>query len=176
VLDEEREAGFVTLTLRPATVCGYAPRQRLDLTVNILTNHAVNEGKIRVFGGSQHRPNIHIEDMTALYVDCLSQPAEKIDGKVFNAGYENHAISEIAEMVRSVVGSRVAVEVTPTDDLRSYHISSARIAAELGFRPKHTIEDAVRDLTQAFARGDLPDSMSDPKYFNIKKMQQLHLS
>ncbi|MCS6815575.1 MAG: NAD-dependent epimerase/dehydratase, partial [Cyanobacteria bacterium] len=97
VLLSKREPGFVTLILRPATVCGYSPRLRLDLTVNILTNHAVNNGKITVFGGTQKRPNIHIEDMTDLYVKCLAYPDEAIDGKIFNAGYENHTVMEIAE-------------------------------------------------------------------------------
>ena len=96
VLTEERDPGFVTLILRPATVCGYSPRQRLDVIVNILTNHAVNTGKVKVFGGSQLRPNIHIEDMTDLYVLCLDLPDEAIDGKVFNAGYENHSVLELA--------------------------------------------------------------------------------
>src|SRR5690606_33919660 len=99
VLEEEREPGFTTLTLRPATVCGWAPRLRLDLTVNILTNHAINNGRITVFGGQQKRPNINIQDMTDLYVECLQYPAELIDGEVFNAGYENHTVSQLAEMV-----------------------------------------------------------------------------
>lgn len=176
VLEEEREPGFTTLTIRPATVCGYAPRLRLDLSVNILTNHAINTGKIKVFGGSQKRPNIHIGDMVDLYLQALQWDDAAIDGKIFNAGYENHTIMEIAEMVRDVVGSNVAIEVTPTDDLRSYHISSAKIANELGFRPKRTISDAVRDLKTAFDAGRVPDSMTDPRWFNIKLMQQVGLT
>ena len=86
VLEEERSDGFTTLILRPATVCGFAPRLRLDLTVNILTNHAINTGKIRVFSGIQKRPNIHIEDITDLYVESLNLPSEQIDGRIFNAG------------------------------------------------------------------------------------------
>lgn len=176
VLEEEREPGFTTLTIRPATVCGYAPRLRLDLSVNILTNHAINNGRIKVFGGSQKRPNIHIGDMVDLYLQALQWDDAAIDGKIFNAGYENHTIMEIAEMVRDVVGSNVAIEVTPTDDLRSYHISSAKIANELGFRPKRTITDAVRDLKTAFDAGRVPDSMTDPRWFNIKLMQQVGLT
>ncbi len=114
----ERAPGFAVLVLRPATVCGYSPRLRLDLTVNILTNHAINNGRIRVFGGSQKRPNIHIADMTDLYLHCLAAPAAAIDGKVFNAGYENHPVMEIAKMVQEVVGG-VPIEVVQTDDLRS---------------------------------------------------------
>ena len=175
VLREERADGFTTLVLRPATVCGYAPRLRLDLTVNILTNHAVNNGQIRVFGGSQLRPNIHIEDMTDLYVACLALPGRTIDGKVFNAGYENRSVMDIAEMVRDVVGSSVGLAVEPTDDLRSYHISTKRIEGELGFRPKHTIPVAIEDLAAAFADGRAPDAMRDPRYYNIRTMQEARL-
>lgn len=175
ILNEEREDGFATLILRPATVCGYAPRLRLDLTVNILTNHAVNNGKIRVFGGSQLRPNIHIEDMTDLYLHCLRESPDRIDGKTFNAGYENRSVMEIAEMVRGVVGNSVDIAVEPTDDLRSYHISSALIGSELGFQPQHTIPGAVEGLTQAFAGQIVPNAMNDPRYYNIQTMQEVGL-
>ena len=173
VLLKERAPGFVTLILRPATVCGYSPRLRLDLTVNILTNHAVNNNKITVFGGQQKRPNIHIEDITELYLKALKLPDEAIDGKIFNAGYENHKVSEIAEMVRSVVGKGVEIVTTPTNDHRSYHISSEKIKRELDFVPKHTIEDAVRDLVTAFEAGKIPNAMTDINYYNIKTMQAL---
>ena len=175
VLEEEREPGFATLILRPATVCGYSKRLRLDLTVNILTNHAINNGKIRVFGGSQRRPNIHIEDMTDLYIRSLNSPAEKIDGGIYNAGYENHQVMEIAEMVRGVVGSSVEIAVEATNDLRSYHISSERIADQLGFTPKHSIPQAILGLSDAFASGLVPQAMSADKYYNIKSMQSVGL-
>lgn len=171
VLEEEREPGFAILILRPATVCGYSKRLRLDLTVNILTNHAINNGKIRVFGGSQRRPNIHIEDMTNLYLHSLDLPCNRIDGGIFNAGYENHQVMEIAEMVRNVVGSSVDIAVESSDDLRSYHISSDRIATTLGFRPEKTIPDAITDLANAFEKGLVPKSMSADRYYNIKTMQ-----
>lgn len=174
VLLEQRAPGFVTLILRPATVCGYSPRLRLDLTVNILTNHAVNNGKIKVFGGDQKRPNIHIQDMTDLYVKSLEWSDEAIDGKIFNAGYENHTVRQIAHMVRDVVGD-VSIETTPSDDHRSYHISSSKIRRELGFVPRHTIEDAVRDIAEAFLANRIPDPMSDRRYYNIKTMQALNL-
>lgn len=175
VLEEEREPGFVCLTLRPATVCGWSPRLRLDLSVNILTNHAVTNRRIKVFGGSQRRPNIHIDDMVALYLDCLVQPDAAIDGKVFNAGYENHKIMEIAELVRERIGGDIAIDVVPTDDLRSYHISSRKIRDELGFVPTHSIGDAVSDLRKAFDRGAIVDSMTNIDYYNIKKMQEIGL-
>lgn len=175
VLEQEREPGFVTLTLRPATVCGYSPRLRLDLTVNILTNHAVNNGKITVFGGEQQRPNIDIEDMTDLYVRCLEWPDELIDGKVFNAGYENHTVRELAELVRSQVGTGVSIVTTPTNDHRSYRVNSDKIARELGFRPRRTIEDAVQGLVAAFAAGKVPNAMTDDRYYNVKRMQAIAL-
>lgn len=166
---------FTTVTVRPATVCGYSPRLRLDLTVNILTNHAVNRGKITVFGGSQRRPNIHIADITDLYVDLLGRADSEIAGQVWNAGYENHRVSEIAEIVRGVVGEHVTIETQATDDLRSYHISSAKIARDLGFVPRHTIEGAVRDLVDAFKAGLIPNPMDDIRYYNIKMMQAVDL-
>lgn len=175
VLEEERRPGFVTCTIRPATVCGYAPRLRLDLTVNILTNHAINKGRIRVFGGSQKRPNIHIEDMTDLYGLLLDLPGARIDGRVYNAGYENHTVMEIAQIVRDQVGPATEIVVEPTDDLRSYHVSSAKIAAELGFRATHSLGDAVRDLMAAFDAGKVPNSFENTRYFNIKRMQEVQL-
>ena len=175
VLEEERAPGFVTCTIRPSTVCGYARRQRLDVVVNILTNHAVNNGRVRVFGGSQKRPNIHIDDMANLYIYLLDQEDVKIDGGVFNAGYENHTLMELAEIVREVVGGDLPIDVEPTDDLRSYHVSSEKMRRDLGFTPTHSIEDAVRDLVEAFRDGRLPNSMDDPRYFNINLMKQAHL-
>ncbi|MBW2617582.1 MAG: NAD-dependent epimerase/dehydratase family protein [Deltaproteobacteria bacterium] len=167
--------GFVPVVVRPATVCGYSPRQRLDVIVNILTNHAVNNKKIKVFGGEQKRPNLHIEDMTDLYLLLMDLPDAAIDGQVFNAGYQNHKVKEIAGIVREVIGQEVEIVTEPTDDDRSYHVSSAKIERELGFRPKRTIEDAVREMREAFEAGKLPDSMTDPRYFNIKMMQQIKL-
>jgi nucleoside-diphosphate-sugar epimerase len=175
ILEEEREPGFVTLTLRPATVCGYSPRQRLDLVVNILTNHAVNNRNIKVFGGSQLRPNLHIEDMTDLYCMCLDAPDEQIDGRIWNAGYENHTVRQLAETVRGVVGGPITLEVLPTDDPRSYHVSSERIRREFGFVPKRTIGHAVFDLNAAFKGGRLPNPMTDSRYYNIRVMQEARL-
>lgn len=175
-----KSPGFDFLILRPATVCGYSPRLRLDLSVNILTNHAVNKGKITIFGGEQARPNIHIEDMTDLYVKSLAYPAEKINRKIFNAGYQNLKMKDIAVLVRAGVASEmnrqdIELATTPTDDNRSYRISSEKIRSELGFTPARTIEDAVRDLCRAFKAGKVPDPLTNPRYFNIKTMQALNL-
>jgi nucleoside-diphosphate-sugar epimerase len=177
ILDRYRAEDFTTVTLRPATVCGYSPRQRLDLTVNILTNLAVNCRKITVFGGTQKRPNIHVDDIADLYVDLLERPAEQIDGKIFNAAYQNHTVAELGEMVRRVVSQQmpelapITLETTPTNDLRSYHVSSEKIRRELGWAPRRTVEDAIRDLCSAFSAGLLPDSLADIRYFNVKAVQ-----
>lgn len=181
VLEEEREPGFTTVTVRPATVCGYAPRQRLDVIVNILTNHAVINRKVRVLGGAQLRPNIHIEDMVDVYELVLAAADKVVDGKVYNAGFDNLPVQELAEIVRrivqqdNVVGGPIDLEVQPTDDNRSYHVSSTKIAEELGFKPKRTIEDAVRDLIAAFKDGRLQGTMDDKRYYNIKTMQAISL-
>lgn len=175
VLREKRAPGFVTLIIRPATVCGYSPRMRLDLTVNILTNHAVNNRKIKVFGGSQKRPNIHIEDMTDLYIKTLQWPDSAIDGKTYNVGYDNLTVMEIAKLVQEVVGTEIPIETVPTDDLRSYRISSEKIKRELGFAPKRGVRDAIVDLVAAFRAGKLPNSMTDSRYYNIKTMQAANL-
>ncbi len=167
---------FTTVTIRPATVCGYGKRLRLDLSVNILTNLAVNKGEITVFGGSQKRPNIHIADMTDLYVKLLELPKEQIAGKIWNAGFDNFTISEIAGMVQHVIGPHVKIVTTPTNDLRSYHVSSAKIKRDIGFVATHTLEDAVPDLKVQFDAGTIPDSLTDDRYFNVKRMQRIHLN
>jgi nucleoside-diphosphate-sugar epimerase len=175
VLLKEQRPGFTCVVLRPATVCGYSPRLRLDLTVNILTNFAVNSGRITVFGGAQQRPNIHINDMVAAYLRLLDADDALISGKIFNAGYENHTVKEIAEMVRSVVGAKTEIVTTPSDDNRSYRISSDKIKRELGFVPTHSIEDAARGLLDGFKAGRIPNPMTDIRYYNIKTMQAVHL-
>ncbi len=176
------DPGFVWVTIRPATVCGYSPRCRLDLSVNILTNFAVNKGKITVFGGTQKRPNLHILDMVNAYKMLLALPDEKIDRKTFNCGFQNLSIMEIAQLAKRVVEEQIPekgtidIEVTSSDDLRSYQINSDKIRRELGFAPQFTIEDAVRDMVKAFQQGLLPRSFDDSNYFNVKKLQELKVS
>lgn len=175
VLLRERAPGFTVLVLRPSTVCGYSPRVRLDLTVNILTNHAINNGVIKVFGGEQMRPNIHMDDMVRVYQEALQWPAAAIDGKIYNVGYQNYKVRDIADMVREVIGSQVRIETVPTDDHRSYHVSSERIRRELGFVATRSVEDAARDLQKAFSENRIPDPMADDRYYNIQRMQHLSL-
>src|SRR4030042_1494293 len=172
VLLNEGAPNFTAVAIRSATVSGYSPRLRLDLIVNIMTNHAVNTRCIKILGGDQKRPNIHIEDITALYTLLVELPDHLIAGKIFNCGFENHTVSQLAKIVSNVVGKAdIKIVTTPTSDDRSYHISSERIKRELGFTPKHTIEDAVKDLCNAFKEGKIPNSMTDARYFNIKMMK-----
>ncbi len=152
VLEEERASGFVTCTVRPAMICGYAPRQRLDLVVNALTHDAVSKGRIRIFGGSQKRPIIHIDDITDLYLLLLDQPDARIDGKTYNAGCENLTLLDMADIVKKVVGAHLLIDIQPADDLRFYHLSSDRTRGELEFEPRRTTEDAVRDMVAAFRK------------------------
>ena len=174
LLREARDDFTVTIT-RPSTVCGYSPRMRLDLTVNILTNHAINKGEITVFGGEQKRPNLHIEDMTDLYLFLLEQSGEKVHKKIYNVGYENYRVREIAEMVRDTLGGNITIVTTPTNDKRSYHVSSKKIKEELGFEARHTIQEAIVDLKRAFDEGKIPNPMDDIRYYNIKMMQTVNL-
>ena len=168
------DENFTTVNIRPATVCGYSPRMRLDLVVNILTAHAIMNRKIIVFGGKQKRPNIHIQDITDLYVEMLKYSDEKISGEVFNAGYENHTVMELAEMVREVVGDDVEIEIQPTNDPRSYHISSEKLTRVTGFKPKRTIRDAIIDVKEAFEDGRI-SNWKDPKYYNVKRMKEIEV-
>lgn len=177
LLFKHQAPGFTCVTIRPATVCGYSPRTRLDLSVNILTNLAVNKGEITVFGGAQLRPNLHIEDMADVYELMIEAPAEKISGQIFNAGYQNLSISKIAEIVRDIVAQefpdrpKVMIKTTESNDPRSYHINSDKIKRVLGYAPKRSIEDAVRDLCKAFKAGKLPNSLTDDRYFNVRTMK-----
>ncbi len=179
LLFKHQATGFACVTIRPATVCGYSPRTRLDLSVNILTNHAVNKGRITVFGGEQKRPNLHIQDMCDAYKLMIEAPAEKIAGETFNIGYQNRKIIDIAEIVRNVVEAefpekrRIEIVRTESNDNRSYHINSDKIFRVLGFRPRHSIEEAVRDLCRAFKAGKLPNSFDNDWYYNVRTMKAI---
>lgn len=177
ILFKYMDDSFICTVLRPATVCGYAPRQRLDVVVNILTNLAYNTGKIKVTGGSQMRPNIHIEDMVRAYMLVLKSPKRKIQGEIFNVGYHNHTVLDLGKMVQKIVSKKRPVElvVEPTNDNRSYHVSSEKIQQQLGFKPKYSIENAVEDLVAAFDSGKLCNSLEDARYFNIKTMKTVNL-
>ena len=171
---------FTCVAMRPATICGYSPRLRLDLSVNILTIHAITQGKITVFGGAQLRPSLHIEDKCDVYELLLKAPSEKIQGQIFNIGYQNNAIADIAKIVARIVADEfpdkgdIEIVTTPTDDPRSYHINSDKIRRMLGYTPRRTIEDAVRDLCAAYKAGKIPNAMDDDHYYNVRYMKVLN--
>lgn len=163
---------FTAVVLRPATVCGYAPRMRLDLTVNILTIHALVNRKITVHGGPQYRPNIHIGDMVDAYRLMLKLPKDKVAGKIYNVGYENRTITDLAMLVtKTLHDPSITIDTVPTDDLRSYRISSKKIHTELGFKPQKTIADAIGDLARAYRAGKIADPLRDKRYYNIQTMK-----
>lgn len=161
---------FEIVILRPATVCGYSPRQRLDVIVNLMTNFAYYKKIIKVFGGSQLRPNIHIKDMVESYINLLNQPGTLINGEIFNVGADNLTVKEIAEVVRSEINSNLNIEMHPTNDLRSYHINSTKIKNFLKFTPKKNISDGIKDLKKAFENNLIYNSFENPDYHNIKKI------
>jgi len=148
--------------VRPATVCGMSPRMRLDVAVNALTIRALTDGKITVFGGSQIRPNIHIDDLTDLYGYMLDHDE---CGGVYNAGFENMSIDEIAMAVKDICGGDIVR--TESNDPRSYRLSSKRLVSQTPFRPKHTVRDAIFQMKRAFERGTLKDSEN---CYNLKAM------
>ncbi len=167
-------SGMTTTVLRPATVCGYSPRQRLDVIVNAMTAHGVVNHTIRLEGGAQRRANLHIADMVRAYLAVLEAPVQKVAGQVFNVGAENLTAAEIAEQVRAV--TKATIQIVPMVDPRSYAINSDRIAKALKFKPKHTVTEAISELRDALTDGRLPNALTDPIYYNIKQMQTCHIS
>lgn len=165
--------------IRPATVCGYAKRLRLDLTVNLLTLQALNKKKITVFGGGQLRPHIYIHDMIQAYKFLLEAPGEKIHQQIFNAGYENRSVLDTAQLIQAQLKAQnypeIDIEIQSTNDERSYHINSSKISRVLGFNTKYSLEDAVNSLIKAFERGDISNPLTNSYYFNIQRMKEINL-
>jgi nucleoside-diphosphate-sugar epimerase len=175
ILFKHKSKDFVTVVLRPATVCGYSPRQRLDLVLNILTNLAYHNREITIFGGDQLRPNIHIQDMVRAYELFVNIDGEKINNKIFNIGFENLTVNQLAYEVQKVIGSDVKIKKLPTNDNRSYHISSKKIQDELGFVTNFNIINAIEYLKHSFEKKLLLNCLTNENYFNIKKMQSANL-
>jgi nucleoside-diphosphate-sugar epimerase len=166
---------FVTTILRPATVCGFSMRQRLDLVVNILTSLAYYKKEIVIFGGEQLRPNIHIKDMIRAYITVINASSDIINGNIFNVGFQNLKVKHIAENIRKILGDNIKIIKKESDDDRSYHISSEKFKSELLFKNQHTVEEAVKDLCNAFESGILQDPLNNIKYYNIKLMNSINL-
>lgn len=175
ILNSYKSDNFITTTIRPSTVCGYAKRQRLDLVVNTLTNHAFHNKEIKVFGGDQLRPNIHINDMVDSYLAVLEAPSKKINGEIFNVGFKNQTVNELAHDVKEVIGSGVKIIHIKSDDNRSYHVSSEKISNILNFDTRYTVKDAASDLKNAFEKKFLLNTFNDEFFFNIKRMQSINL-
>ncbi len=167
--------------VRPATLCGYTPRLRLDLSVNILTIHALINHKIKIFGGSQMRPALNIKDMIRFYELMLEAPGHLINGQAFNVSFANLTMMQIGEMVRDVVNEYaegyddISFEVVPNNDNRSYKVNTDKAHKVLKFECKHDLKDAVISLIDAYNKGLIKDGLSNPLYHNISKMKEIHL-
>ena len=175
ILNSYKSEDFITTTIRPSTVCGYAKRQRLDLVVNILTNHAFHNREIKVFGGDQLRPNVHINDMVDSYLAVLNSESKKINGQIFNVGFKNQSVNELAEDVKEVIGDDIKIVNTKSNDQRSYHVSSEKIKEILGFSTKYTVKNAVLDLKIAFEKKILINTFNNEFFYNIKRMNNINL-
>lgn len=156
---------IIVTSIRPATVCGYSPRMRLDLSVNMLTMQALHNKKITVFGGTQTRPNINIRDMVRVYQHTIASGA-KMAG-TFNAGFENISILEIAERVTKLTPAEIVT--SPSNDPRSYRLNSDKLLAT-GFKQQFTVADAMQEVIEAFQNGKLKDNEI---YYNVKMMVKL---
>ena len=181
ILKKYTDESFEGVIFRPATVCGYSARLRLDLSVNILTNHAINKNKITVFGGSQLRPNLHIQDYCDVVELLALADIDKIRDETFNVGFQNMSIMDLAILVKKVVLKNfpekgdIPIEITESDDNRSYHINSEKIKKILNFQPKHSIEDAITELCDAFKNGKIINSFENDIYFNVKRLKNLEI-
>ena len=154
---------MVVQIVRPATVCGWSPRMRLDVSVNMLTMQALTRRQITVFGGAQVRPNIHIEDITDVYLHLLDHP--EFTG-IYNAGFENLSIRDIAERVAHCVPADIVT--SPSNDPRSYRVNSDKLLAT-GFRPRKTVDDAISDIAERFRAGELQD---EDRWYNLRWMKR----
>ena len=179
MLFKHTDKNFEGVVFRPATVCGYAPRQRFDLSVNILTNHAINNKRITVFGGDQLRPNLHILDYCDVVKLLMTAETDKVHNQVFNVGYQNMSIKNISKIVKKVVEEEfpnlgeIPIITTKSDDNRSYHINSDKIKNILGYKPKRTIEQSVKELCECFKKNLFKNTFDDDFYFNVKRLKNI---
>jgi nucleoside-diphosphate-sugar epimerase len=180
LLLKHTDNNFIGVIFRPATVCGYAPRLRLDLSVNILTNHAISKEKITVFGGDQLRPNLHVKDYCNAVLALINAEDNKIKNQIFNVGYQNLSIREISIIVKKIVEinfperKKIEIDTTESDDNRSYHINSEKIKNILNFEPKLTIEDAVNDLCKQFKLRTIKNSLDNDIFYNVRTLKKIN--
>jgi nucleoside-diphosphate-sugar epimerase len=171
ILNSLVDDDFVGVSVRSATVCGYSPRLRLDLTINLLTDQGLTDGRIRVFGGAQMRPNVHVRDLSSFYRILITAPADKISGKAFNVCRENASVMSLAEMIRNELDSTLPIDTVPSDDPRSYHLCADEAREVLGFEPRRDLVTAVKELRDAYASGKVSDSRSTV-YRNVAWMKE----
>jgi len=174
ILLKYNDRNFTCTILRPATVCGFSYRQRFDLIVNILTNNAYNKNQIIVYGGDQLRPNIHIQDMILAYIKIIEADKKIISGEIFNAGFENKKVIDLANKVKKIISNNVEIILKKTDDNRSYHISSKKIYKILAYEPTFTIDDAIIELVSKFKNKTFFDPLNNENYYNIKKLKKIY--
>jgi len=179
ILLEHTNDDFTGVIFRPATVFGYGPRQRLDLSVNILTNHGFYNKKIKVFGGEQLRPNLHIKDYCDAVILLVESKKELISNQIFNVGFDNMSISEIAKLVKKVLErdfsmKDIIIEKSYSDDKRSYHINSDKIKKTLNFTPKHSVEYGIYELALAFKNNLIRNSFQEDIYYNVKTLKRIN--
>ena len=172
------DENFIGVIFRPATVCGYAPRLRLDLSVNILTSHAYFKNKILVFGGKQLRPNLHVQDYCNVLLKLISADKKLVQNEIFNVGYQNMSILNIAKKVKKIIekklNKKIPLEIVKSNDNRSYHINSDKIKNKIKFRPKYSIDYAVNELCNEFKKNKLKNVFNKNIYYNVKTVMKLN--
>lgn len=172
------DENFTGIIFRPATVCGYAPRLRLDLSVNILTSHAFFKNKILVFGGKQLRPNLHIQDYCDVLLKLIKSDKKLVQNEIFNVGYQNMSILDIAKKVKKIVSKKlnkkITLQIVKSNDNRSYHINSDKIKNKIKFRPKYSIDYAVNELCNEFKKNKLKNVFNKKIYYNVKTVMKLN--
>ena len=178
ILLENLDKNFQGCIIRPATVCGVSPKMRFDLSVNILTNYAYNLGYIKVFGGSQKRPNIHMDEIIKIYKILIEKKLDKHNGEIYNAGFENLKIIDIAKKVKKIVEkrrkSKINIIVEKSDDIRSYHINSDKLKRAFNFKIKKRVENAIEDICDLFKSNQAKDSFTNLNYYNVKKLKKIN--
>lgn len=172
------DENFTGIIFRPATVCGYAPRLRLDLSVNILTSHAFFKNKILVFGGKQLRPNLHIQDYCDVLLKLIKSDKKLVQNEIFNVGYQNMSILDIAKKVKKIVSKKlnkkITLQIVKSNDNRSYHINSDKIKNKIKFRPKYSIDYAVNELCNEFKKNKLKNVFNKKIFYNVKTVMKLN--
>ena len=176
ILLKYKSENFITSIVRSATLCGFAPRQRLDVIVNIFANHGYHKRELNIFGGDQLRPNIHIDDIVRFYQQLLIADDKIINGEIFNVGGKNYSVKEIAEISKKELGEDIKIIQTHSDDNRSYHISSQKVKQLMNFEVKLDISNAIKDLKVAFDNKVLLNPLENEFYFNIKRMKNISLT